>query len=322
MNRSCRSMPEGPAVLLRTLGCLLVLMATVQARAQGDRLNAHQFLRAQQATLEDLSGFLALEGWGAVRLDAGDHFRWNGREAGVTSRCWSHGAGSRLCRLRTAAGGSALLYLPRPGVGSSLVDELAAAHRSRTEDAPGGQQVTTFLLTDGRRSLAWTNGPLGDVLLAYDDLFSRAVGGGGAAAPELASCPARPVERSSRRSPEGTSAGVDAPPQVEEEVWMFAAVEEKPTFPGGEGEFYKYLGKNVKYPTMEAEQGIEGRVFVEFVVDKDGGITEVRAVRGVSPGLDKEAIRVMKASPKWAPGKQNGRAVKVRYVIPINFDLR
>ncbi|MBL8009965.1 MAG: TonB family protein [Flavobacteriales bacterium] len=119
--------------------------------------------------------------------------------------------------------------------------------------------------------------------------------------------------------------GEDAPPPpppVEEEVMMFAAVEEKPTFPGGEAEFYKYLGKNVKYPQMEAEQGIEGRVFVEFVVDKDGSITEVRTVRGVSAGLDKEATRVMKASPKWSPGKQNGRPVKVRYVIPINFDLR
>lgn len=112
------------------------------------------------------------------------------------------------------------------------------------------------------------------------------------------------------------------PPPVEEEVMMFAAVEEKPTFPGGEAEFYKYLGKNVKYPQMEAEQGIEGRVFIEFVVDKDGSITEVKTARGVSPGLDKEAARVMKASPKWSPGKQNGRPVKVRYVIPINFDLR
>ncbi|MEO8588434.1 MAG: energy transducer TonB [Flavobacteriales bacterium] len=117
--------------------------------------------------------------------------------------------------------------------------------------------------------------------------------------------------------------GEEAPPEVvSDEVMLFAAVEEKPEFPGGEKKFYEYLGKNMKYPAMEQEQGITGRVFVEFLIDRDGSITEVKALRGVSPGLDKEAVRVIQAMPKWSAGKQNGRPVRVRYVIPVNFNLR
>ena len=115
----------------------------------------------------------------------------------------------------------------------------------------------------------------------------------------------------------------EPPPLVEsDETFLFAAVEEKPEFPGGEEAFYKYLGKNLKFPDMEAEQGIKGTVWVEFVVDRNGGITETQVVRAVSPGLDKEALRVVKAMPNWNPGKQNGRPVKVRYTIPIKFNLR
>lgn len=117
--------------------------------------------------------------------------------------------------------------------------------------------------------------------------------------------------------------GEEPPPVVvEEEVMLFAAVEEKPEFPGGEKKFYEYLGKNMNYPEMDKEAGNSGRVFVEFLIDKDGSIAEVKVLRGVSPGLDKEAARVIKAMPKWNPGKQNGRPVKVRYVIPVNFTLR
>ena len=117
---------------------------------------------------------------------------------------------------------------------------------------------------------------------------------------------------------------VEEPPPVVEsdETFLFAAVEEKPSFPGGEEAFYKYLGKNLKFPDMEAEQGIKGTVWVEFVVDRNGGITETAVARPVSPGLDKEALRVVKAMPNWNPGKQNGRPVKVRYTIPIKFSLR
>lgn len=124
-------------------------------------------------------------------------------------------------------------------------------------------------------------------------------------------------------SQEGQKVTDEPPPEVEsDEVMLFAAVEEKPSFPGGEEAFYKYLGKNLKFPDMEAEQGIKGTVWVEFVVDRNGGITETTVARPVSPGLDKEALRVVKAMPNWNPGKQNGRPVKVRYTIPIKFSLR
>lgn len=116
----------------------------------------------------------------------------------------------------------------------------------------------------------------------------------------------------------------EAPPPVVEsdEPVLFAAVEEKPTFPGGEAAFYKYLEKNMQYPEMEKEQGIKGKVWVDFLIDKNGEVADVKIARGVSPGLDKEALRVMKAMPAWSPGKQNGRPVKVKYTLPINFNLR
>ncbi len=116
----------------------------------------------------------------------------------------------------------------------------------------------------------------------------------------------------------------DEPPPVfvEEQTFDLASVQEQPEFPGGIEALYKYLGKNVKYPSMESDAGIQGRVFVEFVVSSDGSITEVVLKRGVSGGLDKEATRVVKGMPKWSPGKMNGKAVKVRYILPVNFVLR
>lgn len=117
---------------------------------------------------------------------------------------------------------------------------------------------------------------------------------------------------------------IDAPPQtvVEDVTFELSAVEEQPEFPGGLEALYKFLGKNVKYPAMETDAGIQGRVFVEFVVSNDGSITDVVLKRGVSGGLDKEAVRVVKTMPKWSPGKMNGKPVKVRYILPVNFILR
>ena len=116
----------------------------------------------------------------------------------------------------------------------------------------------------------------------------------------------------------------DEPPPVfvEEQTFDLASVQEQPEFPGGIEALYKYLGKNVKYPSMESDAGIQGRVFVEFVVSSDGSITEVVLKRGVSGGLDKEATRVVKGMPNWSPGKMNGKPVKVRYILPVNFVLR
>ncbi|HOM35691.1 MAG TPA: energy transducer TonB [Bacteroidales bacterium] len=111
--------------------------------------------------------------------------------------------------------------------------------------------------------------------------------------------------------------------ETEEEVEpiSFAVVEEKPTFPGGEAELLKFIAENTKYPEIAKENGIQGRVFVQFVIDKNGNVTNVTIARGVDPYLDAEAIRVVKMLPKWTPGKQRGKPVPVTFVVPINFKL-
>ena len=109
----------------------------------------------------------------------------------------------------------------------------------------------------------------------------------------------------------------------EEEVAdeIFDIVEDQPTPPGGMSAFYKFVGKSMKYPNQARRMGIEGRVFVQFVVDKDGTLTEIKAVKGIGAGCDEEAVRVLKSAPKWKPGKQRGRPVKVRMILPITFKL-
>lgn len=112
-------------------------------------------------------------------------------------------------------------------------------------------------------------------------------------------------------------------PKVEDEQPMnIAMVEQKPQFPGGEAEMYKWLGNNIVYPPAAAEEGVSGRVVVEFVVGKDGSITNVKVVRPRHPALDKEAVRVVKAMPKWIPGRNNGQPVKVTYTLPVTFKLQ
>jgi len=110
---------------------------------------------------------------------------------------------------------------------------------------------------------------------------------------------------------------------VEEEVAdeIFTIVEDQPAPIGGMAAFYEYIGKKLKYPAQARRMGIEGKVFVEFVVDKDGSITSVKAIKGIGAGCDEEAIRVIQAAPKWKPGKQRGRPVKVRMILPITFKL-
>ena len=110
------------------------------------------------------------------------------------------------------------------------------------------------------------------------------------------------------------------PEPVKEEI--FTAVEQMPQFPGGEGELLKYIGTHIKYPPMAAENNIQGRVVVKFVVKKDGNVGEVVVLRGKDPDLDKEAVRVVKTLPKFIPGKMNGQAVSVWYTLPINFKLQ
>jgi len=107
----------------------------------------------------------------------------------------------------------------------------------------------------------------------------------------------------------------------EEEV--FLVVEEMPSFGSGTAnDFRSYVSANMKYPEVAAENGIQGRVFVQFVVEADGRITNVKVLRGVDPALDKEAVRVIESSPKWNPGKQRGKPVRVSYTFPITFVLQ
>jgi len=116
-----------------------------------------------------------------------------------------------------------------------------------------------------------------------------------------------------------------APEVVEEEVVeqeIFQIVEEMPQFPGGEQKLMEFVAKNIKYPQIARETGIQGRVFVGFVVEPDGSISNVKLLRGIGGGCDEEAMRVIKSLPKWKPGKQRGKAVRVSYQIPVFFKLQ
>ena len=103
---------------------------------------------------------------------------------------------------------------------------------------------------------------------------------------------------------------------------VFDMVEQMPTYPGGNAELMAFLAKNIKYPTIAQENGTQGRVIVQFVVEKDGSIADARVARGVDPYLDKEALRVIQSMPRWIPGKQNGKAVRVKYTVPVMFRLQ
>ena len=118
-----------------------------------------------------------------------------------------------------------------------------------------------------------------------------------------------------------TKVEVEETEEPQEEV-IFQVVEEMPQFPGGLGEAMKFLAKNIKYPVEAQQAKIEGRVIVRFVVGRDGSVSNVEVVRGVSPELDAEAVRVVSLMPKWIPGKQRGKAVAVKYTMPIMFRLQ
>ena len=137
------------------------------------------------------------------------------------------------------------------------------------------------------------------------------------------------VEESTIQASDDTQAAVEVkytPVEVEEEEveeqQIFQVVEEMPEFPGGMGECMKFLGKNIKYPTISQENGVQGRVIVQFVVNQDGSIVDAVVARGVDPYLDKEALRVVGMMPKWKPGKQRGKAVRVKYTLPVMFRLQ
>ena len=110
---------------------------------------------------------------------------------------------------------------------------------------------------------------------------------------------------------------------VEEEAIPFQLVEEKPSFDGGDAnKFSKWVNSRLVYPEIAKENGVQGRVTLQFTVEKDGSVTKVKVLRGVDPSLDKEAVRVVSMSPKWKPGRQRDRAVPVTYTFPVIFQLR
>lgn len=108
----------------------------------------------------------------------------------------------------------------------------------------------------------------------------------------------------------------------EEEAQVFFIVEEMPEFPGGEAALRRFIANAIKYPQIAQENGIQGRVYIQFVVDRDGSVTQASVARGVDPSLDKEALRVVNSLPKWKAGMQRGKPVKVSYTVPINFQLQ
>ena len=115
-------------------------------------------------------------------------------------------------------------------------------------------------------------------------------------------------------------AAPEPPKHEEEQNKIFEVVEQQPQFPGGS--VNGWLADHIKYPVVAAENGLSGRVVVQFVVERDGSVSQVRVVRGVDPSLDKEAQRVISSMPKWIPGKQNGQAVRSRFTVPVTFRLQ
>jgi len=110
--------------------------------------------------------------------------------------------------------------------------------------------------------------------------------------------------------------------EEEEDVQIFTVVENDPEFPGGMEALYKYLRSNIKYPQLARDNNITGKVYVTFVVEKDGSIANPRVLKDIGGGCGAEAIRVVKAMPKWTPGKQRGKAVRVQFNLPVSFNLQ
>lgn len=108
---------------------------------------------------------------------------------------------------------------------------------------------------------------------------------------------------------------------ITEEQPVFLVVEEMPVYPGGDEAMRQFLVSNIIYPQIAKENNIQGKVFVEFIIEKTGDVTNVKVIRGVDPLLDDEAVRVVKLFPKWTPGKQEGKLVRVRFIVPIIFKL-
>eukprot|EP00759_Apiculatamorpha_spiralis_P001319 PhF_6_TR10472/c0_g1_i1/m.16553/K03832/tonB; periplasmic protein TonB len=119
----------------------------------------------------------------------------------------------------------------------------------------------------------------------------------------------------------GGGGGAGEGPAVDNTVYNVSTIEKYPEFPGGMEAWAKFIQKNLRYPYMAQENGIQGKVYLSFVIEKDGSITDVKVVKGIGGGCDEEAVRVIKKSPKWSAGIQNESKVRVRYNMPINYTL-
>lgn len=128
------------------------------------------------------------------------------------------------------------------------------------------------------------------------------------------------VGLSVEKQPKGVEILEVTEPEPDENA-IFQVVETQPEFPGGIAELMKYLQKNMRYPKVCKEQGLQGRVIVQFVVNTDSTISDVNVIKPVNPHFDKEALRVVKAMPKWKPGTQRGKPVRVRFTLPVTFRL-
>lgn len=136
-----------------------------------------------------------------------------------------------------------------------------------------------------------------------------------------ATTPGKEAEGIAEAPPEAAPPAETKIAEVEDENKEFITVEVNPSFVGGVSEMYKFLGKTLKYPSAAQRQNVEGRVYMSFVVEKDGSITDVHVMKGIGFGCDEEATRAVKLMPKWIAGKQNGRNVRVRFTIPVSFKL-
>ena len=128
------------------------------------------------------------------------------------------------------------------------------------------------------------------------------------------------VEMTDETKVEQIEIKVEEPKEDVDEI--FTIVEESAAPKGGMAAFYKYIGSKLKYPSQATRMGVEGKVFVEFVINRDGTLVDVRVVRGIGAGCDEEAIRVVQSSPAWTPGKQRGKPVRQKYTLPIQFKLQ
>ena len=118
-----------------------------------------------------------------------------------------------------------------------------------------------------------------------------------------------------------TPANVETQTTESTDEHVYEIVEEQAEFPGGTGAYLKWISDNVEYPTSASEKGIQGRVYVAFIVQSDGSLTDFKIARGVHPDLDNAAIQAAKKMPKWKPGKQDGKSVSVKAIVPVNFKL-